>query len=67
MSFQIGGLIKIVNVDLIKQGDYLWSNGDIVEVKDIEEYEDRIEVWNTDKSLSELIYTHEFKGIKLLK
>lgn len=64
MEFQKGELIKIVYVDQIKQGEYLWSNDDIVEIRDVEEFEDRIEVWNVDKTLSELIYINEFKGIK---
>jgi hypothetical protein len=66
MEFNRGDSVKIVNVDIIKQGDYLWSNGDIVEVRDVEEDENRIEVWNTEKTMSELIYTNEFRGIERL-
>ncbi|GEM_PF-3873092 len=67
MEVQKGDLIKIVDVSCIAQGDYLWSNGDIVEVKDVEENENRIEVWDKDKFLSELIYTYEFKGIEKVR
>ena len=42
MDIKKGDLIKIVDVNKIKQGDYLWEDGDIVEVKDVED--DRIEV-----------------------
>lgn len=67
MKFQKGDLVKIVDVDCIKQGDYLWSNGDIVEVEAVEEDENRIEVWNKRKTLSELIYVNEFKGIEKIQ
>jgi hypothetical protein len=63
-NFSINEFIEIADVSLIKQGDMLWSNGDIVQIKDIEVCENRIEVWNEDKSLSELIYDYEFSGIK---
>lgn len=67
MDFKPKDLIKILDVDLIKQGDYLWSNGDIVEIKDVEMNENRIEVWNINKTLSELINIHEFTGIEIIK
>lgn len=62
-TFSINEFIKIVNVSLIKQGDMLWKDGDIVQIKDVDTFENRIEVWNEDKSLSELIYDYELDGI----
>lgn len=64
-QFSVKQLIKIENVSLIKQGDMLWKDGDIVEIKDVEISENRIEVWNKDKTLSELIYDYEFGGISI--
>ena len=61
--------IKIVDISLIKQGDLLWSNGDIVEARDVEIGEEgynRIDVWCKDKYLSEYIYPNEFEGISKL-
>ncbi len=55
--------IEMRDVSLIKQGDMLWENGDIVQIKDVEKSENRIEVWNKDKLLSELIYEHELAGV----
>jgi len=62
-QFSINKFIKIVDVSLIKQGDMLWKNGDIVQIKDVDVCENRIEVWNEDKSISELIYDYELDGI----
>ncbi|UNY48785.1 hypothetical protein P9294_gp070 [Bacillus phage FADO] len=67
MKFQKGDFIKIINVNRIRQGSYLWSNGDVVEVREVEEEAGRIEVWNREKTLSELIYIDEFKGIEKIK
>lgn len=55
-----------MDVSLIVQGDMLWENGDIVQIKDIEICENRIEVWDKEKFLSELIYDYEFKAIEKL-
>lgn len=64
MEFNIGDKIEVVSVDKIEQGELLWANGDIVEVRDVED--ERIEVWDKDKFLSEYIYLHELIGIKQL-
>ncbi|GAA4879961.1 hypothetical protein GCM10023310_70180 [Paenibacillus vulneris] len=66
-EFKPTEFIKIVDVSLIKQGDMLWENGDIVEIEDVEVYENRIAVWDKEKFLSEYIYDHELKGIEKLR
>lgn len=63
-KFSKDEFIKIINVDVIKQGDMLWESGDIVQIKDIDIFENRIEVWNKEKWLSEFIYDYEFDGIE---
>ncbi|WP_431785834.1 hypothetical protein [Paenibacillus lactis] len=62
-DFSIGETIRIVDVSLIKQGDMIWDNGDIVYIRDVDIAENRIEVWDKDKYLSELIYENELSGI----
>ncbi|MEB5480857.1 hypothetical protein P8825_14925 [Shouchella clausii] len=70
-DFKTGTQIKIVNVSHIRQGDMLWSDGDIVEIKAVEigneEGATRVDVWDKEKFLSEYIYPDEFKGIELVK
>lgn len=63
-ELKITDSIEIVDVSKIKQGEYLWENGDIVEIKSVDIYENRIEVWNKEKYLSELIYGYELEGIR---
>lgn len=62
--FSKNEFIKIIDVDLIKQGEMLWKSGDVVQIKDIDVFENRIEVWNKEKWLSEFIYEYEFDGIE---
>lgn len=66
-SFKEGDKIKIVDVSKIRNGKENWSNGEIVEIREIEtggEGYDRLDVWHKDKSLSEYIYPDEFEGIE---
>jgi hypothetical protein len=62
-DFESNQFIKVINVSLIKQGDMLWQDGDVVQIKDVDPFENRIEVWNKDKYLSEFIYDNELAGI----
>jgi hypothetical protein len=66
-QFTVNELIKIVDVSLIKQGNMLWNNGDVVQIKEVDIYENRIEVWDKDKYLSELIYDYELSGIEKIE
>ncbi|MET3505544.1 hypothetical protein [Halalkalibacter oceani] len=68
-NFKKGEKIKIINVNAIRQGEMLWSNGDIVEVREVENEGlgyDRLDVWDKERYLSEYIYPDEFIGIKKL-
>lgn len=68
-EFQEGDLLLIVDVACIKDGAERWSNGETVEVRGVESGEDgdnRLDVWDADRFLSEYIYPHEFRGIQKL-
>lgn len=67
MDYNKGDKVEIVDVDSIRQASMLWTNGDIVEIKNVETGDDgynRLDVWDKDKGLSEYIYPNEFIGIK---
>lgn len=68
-NYKVGDKIKIIDVNCIVQGENLWQNGDIVEIKRIEfdgKNYTRLDVWNVNKTNSEYIYLSEFHGIKKL-
>lgn len=69
-DFKKSDKIKIVDVGKIRQGEMMWENGDIVEIKNIEtggEGYNRLDVWNKEKYLSEYIYPDEFIGIQKIQ
>lgn len=66
-DFKAKDKIKIVDVNKIKQGDTMWENGDVVEVKNVDEEYNRLDVWRRDKYLSEFIYEKEMEGIEPIK
>ncbi|MFD5852634.1 MULTISPECIES: hypothetical protein [Cytobacillus] len=58
IDFNKGDKVEIVDVDSIRQGSMLWTNGDIVKIKNVETGDDgynRLDVWDKDKGLSEYI------------
>lgn len=70
-DFKKDDKILITDVDKINAGEMLWSNGDIVKVKDIQiqvlvqgNHYDRIEVWDKEEFYSEYIYPEELCGIE---
>ncbi|MEK4951936.1 hypothetical protein NST12_16715 [Bacillus sp. FSL W8-1127] len=63
-DFKVNDFIEIINVELIERGDETWENGDIVQVRDVDVDENRIDVWDKDKYSSEFIYNYELKGIR---
>lgn len=67
LQFKQGDLLHITDVERIAYGKQMWSNGDIVEVRNVEtgsEGYNRLEVWDTRKYLSEYIYPEEFEGFE---
>ncbi|MCR8641475.1 hypothetical protein NV379_02285 [Paenibacillus sp. N1-5-1-14] len=63
-DFDANECIKIIDVSKIVQGDMLWKNGDIVQIKEVDVYENRLDVWRKDKYLSEFIYDYELRAIE---
>lgn len=66
-DFVQGEKLKVMDVSAIKQGDTMWEDGDVVEIRGVEtggEGYNRLDVWDKDKFLSEYIYPEEFIGIQ---
>ena len=61
-------MLKVVNAKIINQNNGSYEDGDLVEIRDLSEIEEgRIEVWDKDKFLSELMYEDEWKAFEIVE